>query len=293
MLSRTKQQRTAEMRADSQYQVRINERLRIDSQYQRRPVCQGTKTRVSVRPEAWQKNVSATEWLSASIVHDLRNPLTTVYTAAEMLVHLDPGLPQIKRLAINIYRAAGRMQELLADLNSAACRDTVTAEICDIRKVITAASDAAWAATENSQVHIVLGVPDGIELPLVRRRMERVFFNLITNALEAMPNGGRLSIEARTTGSVVLIEVEDTGPGIPQAIRDRLFEPFVTAGKRDGVGLGLALSRATVLEHGGDIWTEPASGARFVIRLPLNHVRSSQNVYMLAESSTPGDVSKR
>jgi signal transduction histidine kinase len=49
-----------------------------------------------------------------------------------------------------------------------------------------------------------------------------------------------------------------------------LFEPFVTAGKQDGLGLGLALSRQTVLNHGGDIWTEPAAGARFVIRLPLN-----------------------
>jgi signal transduction histidine kinase len=67
----------------------------------------------------------------------------------------------------------------------------------------------------------------------------------------------------------VLIEVEDTGPGIPRGIRDRLFEPFVTEGKQDGLGLGLALSRLTLLNHGGDIWTEPARGARFVIRLPL------------------------
>jgi signal transduction histidine kinase len=72
-----------------------------------------------------------------------------------------------------------------------------------------------------------------------------------------------------------------------------LFEPFVTAGKQDGLGLGLALSRRTVLNQGGDIWTEPASGARFVIRLPMNRVGPSQNVYMLAESSTAGDVSKQ
>jgi nitrogen-specific signal transduction histidine kinase len=83
------------------------------------------------------------------------------------------------------------------------------------------------------------------------------------------------------------------GPGIPHKIRDRLYEPFVTAGKQDGLGLGLALSRRTVLNHGGDIWTEPASGARFVIRLPMNRARSSQNAYMLAESSTAGDVSKK
>jgi signal transduction histidine kinase len=99
--------------------------------------------------------------------------------------------------------------------------------------------------------------------------MERVFINLIANALEAMPSGGKLRIGARKAGIFVLIELEDTGPGIPRGIRDHLFEPFVTAGKQDGLGLGLALSRQTVLDHGGDIWTEPANGARFVIRLPL------------------------
>jgi signal transduction histidine kinase len=202
-----------------------------------------------------------------------------------MLVDLDPGPPQAKRLATHIFRAACRMQELLADLKRAARGDTVTAEMCDIRNVITAACDAASAATENSRVRIVLGMPEGFKLPLVRRRMERVFFNLISNALEAMPTGGHLSVGARKTGNVVLIELEDT-------IRERLFEPFVTAGKPDGLGLGLALCRTTVREHGGDIWTEPATDARFVIRLPLSRARSSQDVYMLAESSTSGDVSE-
>ena len=105
-------------------------------------------------------------------------------------------------------------------------------------------------------------------------RMERVFLNLITNALEAMPTGGKLHIVSRKANSYVLIELEDTGPGIPRGIRDRLFEPFVTAGKQDGLGLGLALSRQTVLNHGGDLWTEPATGARFIIRLPLNRAGS-------------------
>lgn len=54
-----------------------------------------------------------------------------------------------------------------------------------------------------------------------------------------------------------MVEIEDTGPGIPLGILDRLFEPFVTAGKRDGLGLGLVLARQTVLDHGGDMWTSP------------------------------------
>jgi signal transduction histidine kinase len=185
------------------------------------------------------------------------------------------------------------MRELLADLNSVAYGNTPMAEMCDIREIIAAAANAASAMAQNDWVRIVLEVPCGIKLPLLRTRMQSVFFNLIANALEAMPAGGKLRVVARKAGNCVLIEIEDTGPGIPDKIRDRLFEPFVTAGKQHGLGLGLALSRQTVLNHGGDIWTEPASGARFVIRLPLHRARSSHNIYMLAESSTPGDVSKR
>jgi signal transduction histidine kinase len=84
-----------------------------------------------------------------------------------------------------------------------------------------------------------------------------------------MPGGGDVHIRARKAGNCVLVEIEDTGPGIPHDIRDRVFEPFVTAGKVNGLGLGLALSRRAVLEHGGDMWIEAAAGARFVIRLPL------------------------
>jgi signal transduction histidine kinase len=176
----------------------------------------------------------------------------------------------MKRLATNIFRAAGRMRELLADFNTVARGYAPTAEICDIHEVIVAACDAAAAATGNHKIQMLVEVPGSIELPLVRSRIERVFFNLTANALEAMSTDGSLHIACRKTDRYALIEFEDTGPGIPRAIRDRLFEPFVTAGKQHGLGLGLALSRQTILDHGGDIWIEPATGARFVIRLPLN-----------------------
>jgi signal transduction histidine kinase len=235
-------------------------------------------TALPPRSESWQENLDAIEWVSASIVHDLRNPLGAIYAAAEMLIDLDPGPTQVQRLATNIFRAAGRMRELLADLNRVALGNTPTPEMCDIREFIAAVANAASEAAQNSRVQIVLDLPEAIKLSLLRTRMQSVFFNLFANALEAMPTGGKLRVVARKAGNCVLIEIEDTGPGIPRGIRDRLFQPFVTAGKQHGLGLGLALSRQTVLNHGGDIWTEPASGARFVIRLPLNRPRSSQKV---------------
>jgi signal transduction histidine kinase len=227
------------------------------------------------RPEIWQKRDSSMSWLSTSIVHDLRNPLGTVFAGAEMLMQLDPASAQAKRLTANIYRAASRMRELLADLAAANYGRKSTPEICEIRDVITEASEAALPAAETQNVQILHDVPDGLAILLERSRIQRVFFNLITNALEAMPHGGTIHIGARKADNCVLISVEDTGPGIPHGIRERLFEPFVTAGKEHGLGLGLAFSRQTVLDHGGDMWTESASGARLVIRLPLTRVSAA------------------
>jgi signal transduction histidine kinase len=222
-------------------------------------------------PENPQEAISTIGWFSASILHDLRNPLATICAGAELLMDLDSPSTQVKRLAANMCRAAGRMRQLLADSPSVTRDNVSTAEVCDIREVIAAASEAALAAMEQQSVQILLDVPNGIDLPLVRSHIERVFFNLIANAFEAMPGGGTVRIGARKAGMSVLVELEDTGPGIPASICDRLFEPFVTSGKQDGLGLGLALARQTVRNHGGDIWTELAAGARFVVSLPLDH----------------------
>jgi signal transduction histidine kinase len=225
----------------------------------------------SIVPVRWQDDVTLTMGrLSTSVVHDLRNPLGTVYAGAEILMDLDSAPPQVKRLAANIYRAAGRMQEILEDLACEVCGKKSAVETGDIREIIVGACQAAAAAAETQHVQIVLDVPIQISLQLMRTRIECLFFNLIVNAIEAMPGGGEVRIRARAADNDVLIEVQDTGPGIPKRIQDRLFERFVTADKESGLGLGLAVCRETVFDHGGDIWVEPAVGARFVIRLPLN-----------------------
>src|SRR5580692_9546309 len=225
---------------------------------------------------AGSESRSEESWLSASILHDLRNPVGTIYAGAEMLMTVDTTPNQVKRLAANMHRAAGRMRELLIDLASVTYGKRSTPEICNIREIIAAASEAAAAAIDNQRVQILLDVPGQIKLPLVRSRMKLMFFNLITNALESMPGGGEVRIGATRNRDYVLVAIEDTGPGIPHAIRDKVFEPFITAGKENGLGLGLAFSRQAVLDHGGDMWIEPAAGARFVIRFPLNAGVGSQ-----------------
>jgi signal transduction histidine kinase len=218
-----------------------------------------------------QERISTIGRLSSSIVHDLRNPLAAVYGGAEMLVDSELAAPQVKRLAANIYRASRRIQELLQDLLNVSRGSTRGAELCKLREVAAAGCEPLREAADAQAVQVHIEVPDEVELPLERNRMERVFANLVGNALEAMPGGGRIRIAAHAQDGVVLVEVQDNGPGIAPEIRESLFEPFVSAGKKNGLGLGLALSRQTVLDHGGDMWveSEPGQGACFHLRLPL------------------------
>ena len=218
-----------------------------------------------------QERISTIGRLSSSIVHDLRNPLAAVYGGAEMLVDSELTPVQVKRLAANIYRASRRIQELLQDLLNVSRGNARGAEMCRLSDVAAAGCEPLLAAAEAQRVQLQVEIPEDIELPLERNRMERVFSNLVGNALEVMPAGGQILITARSENGFVVAEVRDTGPGIAPEIRNNLFEPFVSAGKKNGLGLGLALSRQTVLDHGGDMSaeSEPGGGACFRLRLPV------------------------
>ncbi|HLI83676.1 MAG TPA: ATP-binding protein [Bryobacteraceae bacterium] len=216
--------------------------------------------------------------LSTSIIHDLRNPLAAIYGGAEMLVDANLSTSQVRRLAESIYQSSRRIMAMLQELADATRGRGDGAprrhEVCRLRDVVLAASDALTDAASMRGVSVSCDVPDEIELPLDRPSMERVFQNLIGNAIEAMPHGGRVAVraemQAQNGAHAAIVLVEDTGPGIPEEIKRHLFEPFASAGKRHGMGLGLALSRQTVIDHGGElsVRSSDAHGTTFVITLP-------------------------
>ena len=223
-----------------------------------------------------QERISTIGRLSTSIVHDLRNPLAAIYGGAEMLVDSELPAPQAKRLAVNIYRASRRIQELLQELLNVTRGRSGKAEPCNLRSVAVEACEALASTAEAQNVTVTLDMPEDLELMIEPNRIERVFVNLIANAIEAMPDGGTVRISAGVQDEAVVAEVQDTGPGIAAEVRGRLFQPFVSAGKKSGLGLGLALARQTILDHGGDMWVASGSGlgACFQFRLPL---RESSN----------------
>ncbi len=235
-----------------------------------------------------QERITTIGRLSTSIVHDLRNPLAAIYGGAEMLIDRELSIAQVRRLARNIYRSSCAIQELLQDLVGVAAGKTQDFEMCRLRDIVLAANETHSAIEESHAVTVHIEIDDNLEIPMQRFRMERVFLNLIGNALEAMPGGGTLEIGAKQEAGAAVVTVQDTGSGVSPEIREALFQPFVSFGKKNGLGLGLSFARQTVLDHGGDLWIEdPANGrgARFVMRLPIHADRREVPVPVSREAN--------
>ncbi len=215
-----------------------------------------------------RERISTVGRLASSIVHDLRNPLAAIYSGAEMMVDSELPPAHNKRLAVNIYNASRRIFEMLQELLDASKGKHGERERCNILDLVqTAVSSQEPAA---GHIQFTVEVAEELEANVERTRMERVFVNLIANAVDTMPNGGVVAIRAGRENGDMHITVADQGPGIAKEIQDQLFQPFTSFGKRNGLGLGLALSRETVLDHGGDIWATSGAprGAVFHVKLP-------------------------
>ena len=218
-----------------------------------------------------QERISTIGRLASSIVHDLRNPLAAIYGGAEMMVDAELSAPQMKRLAGNIYQASRRISNMLEDLLRVSRGKQAERETTELTEILGYVIAAHADSSRSQNVVITLKAEPPLDVTMECARVERVFHNLIENALEMMLNGGAIIVTAIADKGSVEVTVEDTGPGISPQIRDQLFQPFVSFGKKNGLGLGLALSRQTILEHSGDMWATRATsgGARFHIRLPL------------------------
>jgi signal transduction histidine kinase len=213
--------------------------------------------------------------LSTSIVHDLRNPLAAIYGGAEMLVDADLSAEQYRRLAANIYRASRRIQELLQELLDVSRSNKRPAEAGNLSEIVSGAVDSLARLAEMQNVTFAVDVPPNVQVMADHDRLTRVFLNLMNNALEAMPAGGQIAVTTSVEGAAVVVHVRDSGPGISAEAWPTLFQPFSSFGKKNGLGLGLALSRQTVADHGGEMWADRTAptGACFSLRLPLTNGR--------------------
>ena len=212
--------------------------------------------------------------LVAGVAHEVNNPLSSISAFAQLLLR-DGGLTASQRDSIEVIRSETlRASQVVKDLLAFARRSEVTREPLDLGGLLSRTLRLrGYQLTSN---RIELQTDFATELPAVvgdPRQLQQVFFNLVTNAVQAMAsqNGGTLSVSARREGENVVVEVSDSGPGIPEAARAHIFEPFFTTkGEGEGTGLGLSVSYGIVASHGGTIEVAGTSerGTTFRVTLP-------------------------
>jgi two-component system sensor histidine kinase PilS (NtrC family) len=224
------------------------------------------------------ERLEAVAALSASLAHEIRNPLAAIRSAVEQLASTAGADSDDQVLATLVMRESERLNRLLSEFLDFS---RVRATQCEVLDLLTLAQEVAAVLSEHPETRGTTFAVEGESMPLEGDGdlLHRIVSNLALNAAQVLAGRGTVTIGVGPTRSgdapVGLIDrrvkltVRDDGPGIPEDIRDRLFEPFVT-GRRGGSGLGLAIVQRAVASHRGIILvdTAPGAGTTFSIFLP-------------------------
>jgi len=242
----------------------------------------------------WQR-MDAIERFAADVAHEIKNPLTSLRSAVETVARID-NPEQQKQLMSIIVDDVHRLDRLISDISDASRLDAelsrdVPAAV-DVREVLAALTEIERAAASSERPTVDLQLPADVDLTVraSEGRLGQVYRNVIANALSFSPAAGRIGVRAervaKSGGDVIVVSVEDDGPGIPVENLESIFERFYSdrpiegpdgKGEKFGThsGLGLSISRQIVEAAEGRIWAENrrradgmVCGARFVVELP-------------------------
>lgn len=218
--------------------------------------------------------------MTATIAHEVRQPLSVILASAQAglrwLRRPEPDLPQVEQCLDMIILGGTKAEETVARLRQLAANRSEARIRRPLRPLIQETADFLRPELASRQATLVLDIAE--DLPAIEAddvQLRQVLINLLVNAAQAMADAQcwnrALKVRARAEDSIVQIEVEDTGPGIPAPDRERLFEGFYTT-KGSGLGLGLKICRQIVEDHGGTIDHVPraSGGSIFRIRLPID-----------------------
>lgn len=208
--------------------------------------------------------------LSAGLAHEIRNPLTSIKVLFQAFKD-NPGLTKDDMEVV--LSEIGQMDEILARFLSFARTDEFNLTDTDVNEVIRKVVQLSKYEIKIHSINAVLELGNLPSMRADRTMLEQAFLNLMINAMEAMPDGGTLTISSKLKNSKAVISVRDTGKGISSDIRDRLFDPFFTT-KADGTGLGLSIVYNIVKAHNGDInFRSNGHGTTFTIEIPITDER--------------------
>jgi len=218
--------------------------------------------------------------MAASISHNLKNPLGSMKTILQVQLE-NPELPdsmraETKMVLEEIGRLSGKLNQLL-QFSRPAVRGGRVAGSCDARVVVEEVAGGLSHEAERRGVKLHLRVSgENYRVAASAEALNDIVSNLLVNALEATSRGGQVSVSAAPRDGACVLAVEDDGPGIPAALREKILQPFFTT-KSQGTGLGLAIVARRVAEFGGKVdWESPVEegrGTRLQVTLPLEEVK--------------------
>ncbi len=209
--------------------------------------------------------------LTASIAHEIKNPLTSLKLAAEILREFLKDDEALARRAELILKETTRLEKILENMRTRTRKIEIIRKKVDLNQLIQEVVEIAQPQFEARKQKLNTYL---FQKPIIAEidpeKIKQVLWNLLNNALEVTPPGGEIKISTSTKEGKAIITIEDSGPGIPEENIKDLFRPFYTT-KPKGTGLGLAISRQIILFHGGEITLEnlPEGGACAKVVLPL------------------------
>ncbi len=211
---------------------------------------------------------------AGTIVHDFKNPLQVIGLAAELACS-DATSPPMRakahdRIARQVERMTNMLQELI-EFTKPTGQKPFLQPVNFATYMNPLADEIRTEIAERGVKLEVATPPPAVEVRVNPQRLSRLFYNLLNNAVDEMPDGGTIFLRFATEPKELRVEIEDTGRGIAPEIAESLFQPFATHGKAHGTGLGLTICKKIAEDHGGKIWalSAPGKGATFCFTLPL------------------------
>ncbi len=225
------------------------------------------------------ERLSAVGKMAGTIIHDIKNPMATIRLYAQVLKkkagHEDVS-PLVDEIMLQIDRLLNLAQEVLdfsrgvSEMNFQPVK--FEGFVSDVVRFLE-------RDFEKRKIDIRKEIEYQGDIEIDSDRMIRAILNIAGNAADAMPDGGIFRISARSSVDRLTIELVDNGTGMPENVRKRIFEPFVTYGKKTGTGLGMSIVKKIIDEHHGliEIESEPGKGTKILLELPLRQSRQNEN----------------
>lgn len=215
--------------------------------------------------------------LAAGLHHEIRNPLAALSLHVQLLeeqLEESQDSEEVQPMLAVIKSEMSRIGEVLERFREFASMDNLRLEEINLVKLIQRQVDLAIPQAKQQGIEVQFVLPESPLLDLTADlvRLEQTLLNLFVNAMQAMPHGGKLSVTVAESADAVRIEISDTGSGIPEGLRDQVFDAYFTT-KSEGTGLGLALCDKIVRQHNGSLdFFSSKDGTTFVMTLPIRQV---------------------